>query len=54
LVVGVIVVHVERLPHLHREAGESQLGDPGSTETASKHTLHSKSVISQHLGINEG
>jgi hypothetical protein len=42
LAVGVIDVHVERPPHLHREAGESKLGDLGSTETASKHTLHSK------------
>jgi hypothetical protein len=44
LAVGVVALHVERSPHLHREAGESKLGDPGSMETASKHTLHSKSA----------
>jgi hypothetical protein len=44
LAVRVVAVHVERPPYLHREAGESKLGDPGSTEIASKHTLHSKSA----------
>jgi hypothetical protein len=43
LAIGVIAVHVKRPPHLHRETSESKLGDPGSMETASKHTLHSKS-----------
>jgi hypothetical protein len=44
LAVSVVVVHVKRPPHLQRQAGESKLGDPGLTETASKHTLASKSV----------
>jgi hypothetical protein len=44
LTVGVVAVHVERPPHLQRQAGESKLGDPGSTETASEHTLASEST----------
>jgi hypothetical protein len=44
LAIGVIAVYVECPPYLQRQADESKLGDPGSTEMESKHTLASKSA----------